>query len=76
MTRGRRGVQIYRRRKNLAAYRPKATQHISRINHPNNPEVVWVAAQGPLHGAAGRGVYKTTDGGKIQNPVHQFPKWC
>ncbi len=44
----------------------KATQHISRIViHPNNPEVVWVAAQGPLHGAAeSRGVYKTTDGGK------------
>ena len=44
----------------------KATQHISRIViHPNNPEVVWVAAQGPLHAAAeSRGVYKTTDGGK------------
>ena len=42
------------------------TQHISRIVvHPDNPDILWVAAQGPLHGASEhRGVYKSTDGGK------------
>ncbi|MFN7116647.1 MAG: glycosyl hydrolase [Saprospiraceae bacterium] len=43
----------------------KETQHISRIIiHPKNPDVVYVAAQGQLHGNnAERGVYKSTDGG-------------
>ena len=42
------------------------TLHISRIViHPTNPDVVWVAAQGALHGKTQeRGVYKSTDGGK------------
>ncbi|MDG1571255.1 glycosyl hydrolase [Robiginitalea sp. M366] len=42
------------------------TRHISRIViHPDNPDVVWVAAQGALHGPGQeRGVYKSTDGGK------------
>ncbi|WP_445383342.1 VPS10 domain-containing protein [Robiginitalea sp. IMCC43444] len=42
------------------------TRHISRIIiHPLNPDIVWVAAQGALHGPnAERGVYKSTDGGK------------
>lgn len=42
------------------------TQHISRIVvHPDNPDILWVAAQGPLHGASEhRGIYKSTDGGK------------
>ncbi len=41
------------------------TRHISRIQiHPQNPEVVYVAAQGALHGPnKERGVYKSTDGG-------------
>lgn len=41
------------------------SRHISDIAiHPNNPDVVWVAAQGPVHGAGGdRGVYKSVDGG-------------
>ena len=44
----------------------EATQHISRIRiHPSNPDIVYVAAQGALHGPnQERGVYKTTDGGK------------
>lgn len=44
----------------------KNTQHISRIIiHPDNPEIVWVAAQGALNGPTeDRGIYKTTDGGK------------
>ncbi|MBT8219268.1 MAG: glycosyl hydrolase, partial [Bacteroidia bacterium] len=42
------------------------TQFISRIViHPKNPNVVYVAAQGALHGnSKERGIYKSTDGGK------------
>jgi len=42
------------------------TRHISDIRiHPNNPDIVYVGAQGALHGAtAERGVYKSTDGGE------------
>ena len=42
------------------------SEHISKIVvHPEEPNTVWVAAQGPLWSAGGeRGVYKTTDGGK------------
>lgn len=41
------------------------TRHIAHIRiHPKNPDVVYVAAQGALHGPGeDRGVYKTTDGG-------------
>ncbi len=39
--------------------------HIGRIIvHPTNPDIVYVAAMGPLWGPGGdRGVFKTTDGG-------------
>ncbi len=42
------------------------TRHISMIRiHPTNPDVVYVAAQGALHGPSeARGVYKSIDGGK------------
>ena len=42
------------------------TRHISNIRiHPSNPDIVYVAAQGALHGAApDRGVYKSVDGGQ------------
>ncbi len=42
------------------------THHIGRIVlHPDNPDVVWVAAVGHLYSPnPERGVYKTTDGGK------------
>ncbi|PID81559.1 glycosyl hydrolase [bacterium DOLZORAL124_64_63] len=45
--------------------------HIGRIIvHPTNPDIVWVAAMGPLWGPGGdRGVFKTTDGGETWNPV-------
>src|SRR5210317_1679812 len=45
------------------------SQHISRIIiHPNNPEIIWVAAQGPLWNKGDkRGLYKSTDGGKTWN---------
>ena len=41
------------------------TQHISRILiHPSNPDVVFVAAQGPLYGPSPeRGIFKSEDGG-------------
>lgn len=42
------------------------TRHIARIIiHPENPDLIWVAAQGALHGPnSDRGIYKSTDGGK------------
>ncbi len=42
------------------------TRHISKISvHPNNPNIVYVAAQGNQYAASKeRGVYKTIDGGK------------
>ena len=41
------------------------TRHIADVViHPNNPDVVFVAAQGTVHGNNNeRGVYKSTDGG-------------
>lgn len=43
----------------------KESEHIGSIAfHPNDPEVVYVAAYGPLWSAGGqRGIYKTSDGG-------------
>lgn len=43
----------------------KQSEHISKILvHPENSNVIWVAAQGPLWRKGGeRGVYKSTDGG-------------
>lgn len=43
----------------------KDSEHISRIIlHPEDPGVLWVAAQGPLWRSGGeRGVYKSSDGG-------------
>jgi photosystem II stability/assembly factor-like uncharacterized protein len=47
------------------------TQHISRIRiHPQNPDIVYVAAQGALYGQSQeRGVYKSTDGGATWSRV-------
>ncbi len=44
----------------------KNSEHIGMIVvHPENPQVVFVAAYGPLWSAGGdRGIYKTTDGGE------------
>ncbi len=40
------------------------------IIHPDDPNTVWVAAQGPLWSPGGqRGVYKTTDGGETWENV-------
>jgi hypothetical protein len=42
----------------------RASQHIPRIViHPTNPDIVYVAAMGPLWASGGeRGLYRTTDG--------------
>ncbi len=55
----------------------KDSQHISKILvHPKNPDVVWVAAQGPLWSKGGeRGLYKTTDGGKTWTKVLGAGEW-
>lgn len=47
------------------------TRHISWIRiHPTNPDVVYVAAQGALHGPnPERGIYKSTDGGTTWRKV-------
>jgi photosystem II stability/assembly factor-like uncharacterized protein len=47
------------------------TQHISRIViHPDNPDLVYVAAQGTLYGPnKDRGIYKSTDGGESWKKV-------
>lgn len=44
----------------------EATHHISRIIiHPDNPDIVYVAAQGQLYGPnKERGIYKSTNGGE------------
>lgn len=48
------------------------TRHIHRvILHPNNPNIVWVAAIGSPWGEhAERGVYKTKNGGKSWTKLH------
>ena len=47
------------------------TRHISDVLiHPNNPDVVYVGAQGTVHGPNNdRGVYKSTDGGSTWRKV-------
>ncbi len=48
-----------------------ASEHIGRIVvHPEDSDIVYVAAQGPLWSAGGdRGLYKTTDGGRTWTQV-------
>ncbi len=63
------GDGIYRSRDDGATWENmglKESQHISKIViHPTNPDVIWVAAQGPLWNKGGdRGLFKSSDGGK------------
>jgi photosystem II stability/assembly factor-like uncharacterized protein len=55
----------------------KDSQHISKIIiHPENSDIVWVAAQGPLWNKGGdRGLYKTADGGKKWKKVLGDKEW-
>ncbi|MGB5238865.1 MAG: glycosyl hydrolase, partial [Flavobacteriaceae bacterium] len=52
----------------------KSSEHIGKILvHPENPDIVYVAAIGPLWSKGGeRGLYKTTDGGVNWTPVLQI----
>src|SRR5512143_314636 len=74
------GDGVYRSRDGGAHWESlglKDSQHISKIVvHPANPDVVWVAAQGPLWSKGGeRGLYKTTDGGKSWAKVLGAGEW-
>lgn len=55
----------------------KDSEHISKIIvHPENSDIVWVAAQGPLWSKGGeRGLYKTTDGGETWNRTLGNDEW-
>jgi len=55
----------------------ETSEHISKIIvHPDDPDTVWVASQGPLWSKGGeRGVYKTTDGGKTWANVLAKGPW-
>ncbi len=55
----------------------KESQHISKIIvHPKNPNIVWVAAQGPLWNKGDeRGLYKTIDGGKTWKKTLGDDEW-
>ncbi len=55
----------------------KNSEHISKvIVHPENSDVVWVAAQGPLWSKGGeRGLYMTSDGGENWQKVLGDNEW-
>jgi len=55
----------------------KESQHIAEVLvHPDNSNVIWVAAQGPLWSSGGeRGVYKSTDGGDTWNKTLGDAQW-
>ncbi len=55
----------------------KKSEHISKIIvHPNNSNIIWVAAQGPLWSPGGeRGLYKTVDGGKTWKNTLEINEW-
>ena len=55
----------------------KKSEHISKIVvHPENPNTLWVAVQGPLWNKGDeRGLYKTTDGGASWEKVLGDAEW-
>jgi photosystem II stability/assembly factor-like uncharacterized protein len=55
----------------------KNSEHLSKIIvHPTNPDIVWVASQGPLWSKGGeRGVYKTIDGGRTWKRTLGDAEW-
>jgi photosystem II stability/assembly factor-like uncharacterized protein len=55
----------------------KKSEHIGRIIvHPTNPQIVFVAAAGPLWNSGGeRGLYRTTDGGRTWKNVKNIDQY-
>ena len=55
----------------------KKSEHISKIIvHPEDPNTLWVASQGPLWSPGGeRGLFKTTDGGKTWKNTLDINEW-
>ena len=55
----------------------KNSEHISKIIvHPEDPNTLWVASQGPLWSPGGeRGLFKTTDGGKTWKNTLEINEW-
>ncbi len=55
----------------------KESHHISKvIVHPEDSDIIWVAAQGPLWSKGGeRGLYKSSDGGKNWKKVLGDDAW-
>lgn len=55
----------------------RASEHLSTIVvHPEDSDIVWAAAQGPLWSPGGeRGLYKTTDGGETWRKVLGEGEW-
>ena len=55
----------------------KDSEHLSKIIvHPDDPNIVWVASQGPLWSSGGdRGLYKSTDGGTTWNKTLGDEEW-
>ena len=74
------GDGIYKSTDNGATWKHmglKNSEHLSKIVvHPEDPNTVWVASQGPLWSKGGeRGVYKSTDGGKTWNRTLGDDEW-
>lgn len=55
----------------------RKSEHIAKvIVHPENSDIIWVAAEGPLWSKGGeRGVYKSNDGGKSWNKTLGGNDW-
>ncbi len=55
----------------------KKSEHISKIIvHPDNSNIIWVAAQGPLWSSGGeRGLFKSTNGGKTWVNKLEINEW-
>jgi photosystem II stability/assembly factor-like uncharacterized protein len=55
----------------------KKSEHISKIIvHPDNSNIIWVAAQGPLWSSGGeRGIFKSTNGGKTWVNKLEINEW-